>query len=505
MPKRDSNWVLIDVVIVGAGFAGLASAIKLRETGISDFAILERAERVGGTWRDAVYPGAEVDVPAWLYSLSFAPNPDWSAVNATASEIQNYIENIVRRFELDPSIRFGANVCQAAFDEREGRWRIETEDGRRFAARAVIGADGLLSNASFPKVPGLDAFGGHKILCANWDTGYDCAGKRVGVVGTGASAVQVIPELVEVVDQLVVFQRTPAWVIPRVNFQIPDALKRLFRRFPGAQRAVRGALYSFYELLTYALVWITPLTKVAEGVSRRHLRSQVKDPRLRAQLSPRYRLGCKRPLITSAFYPAIQRQNCTFVPHAVVEVREDGVRAADGSEHKLDCIVFATGYDVGDRGSAFRLIGRGGRTIAEDWAHGMVGYKSVNVSGYPNYFWIMGPNAFGHSSELLFIEEQVRYSVRGIKELLSRDLRFLDVKPQAQAAHNARLQRKLAKTTFNSGCQSWYLTESGFNGMMFPGGVTAYRRQMGKLDLADYDLAYHTVAPCGPDTARSVR
>ncbi|MGL6236086.1 MAG: flavin-containing monooxygenase [Segniliparus sp.] len=487
--RLEESSTRLSVVVIGAGFAGIAAAVKLRETGVEDFIILEREERVGGTWRDAVYPGAEVDVPSCLYSLSFAPNPDWSSMNSPAHEILAYIENVVREFGLAPFLRFGADVRQAEFDESEGAWRIGTEDGRVFEARAVIAADGLLSNASFPKIPGLDAFTGKKILSASWERDYDFAGKRVAVVGTGASAVQIIPELVKTAGHVTVFQRTPAWVIPRANFPMPGALKRLFRRVPATQRAVRATLYSLYELLTFALVWITPLTKVVEAVSKRHLRSQVPDPQLRARLTPDYRVGCKRPLITSTFYPALQRENCRLVPHAVAEVDEEGIRASDGSEHKLDCIVFATGYDVGSRGSAFRVVGRGGRTIAEEWAHGMVGYKSVNVSGYPNFFWIMGPNAFGHSSELLFIEEQVGYAVRGVAEILTRNLRLLDVKPQAQAAHNDQLQRKLAKTTFNSGCQSWYLTDNGFNGMMFPGGVTAYHRQMAKIDLSDYTVA----------------
>jgi cation diffusion facilitator CzcD-associated flavoprotein CzcO len=475
------------VVIIGAGFAGIASAIRLRQAGVHDFVILERASRVGGTWRDAVYPGAEVDVPSFLYCLSFAPNPNWTSMNCAAPEIQAYIEDVVERFGIADHIRFGANVVQAEFDEPAGRWHVSTEDGRTFSARAVIAADGLLANAEMPRIPGVETFTGQKILSAAWVRDYDVRDKRVAVVGTGASAVQIIPEMVKIARHVTVFQRTAAWCIPRANFKIPGLVKKLFQRFPQLQQAIRLALFVFYEILTYALVWITPLTKVVETVAKAHLRSQVKDPVLRKKLTPDYRIGCKRPLITSEFYPALQKPHVTFVPEGVVELTENTIRAADGSEHEVDCVVFATGYDVARRGSAFKVIGLDGRVLGDEWAGGkMIGYKSVHVSGFPNLSWTMGPNAFGHSSELLFIEEQVRYAVMSVKKILDADLAVLDVKPEAQVAYNEQLQRKLAKTTFNSGCHSWFLTETGFNGRMFPGGVLDFRRQLSLFDSRDY-------------------
>lgn len=476
------------MAVIGAGFSGIASAIKLLDAGIKNFVILERGDRVGGTWRDAVYPGAEVDVPSWLYSLSYAPNPDWSTLNSPAEEILAYIEDLVIRYELASFIRYGSNVSQIEFDEGAGRWTVKTGGTDVFHARAVIAADGLPANSGFPTVPGLDTFDGKMILSARWDCAYDYSGKRIAVIGTGASAVQIVPELVGTAAQVTVFQRTPAWVIPRSNFRVPGLVKKLFRRFPAAQQAVRTALFGFYELLTLGLVYITPLTKVVETLSLLHLRIVVRDRVLRQQLTPDYRVGCKRPLITSAFYPALQRANSALVPFAVTEITAEGLRAADGSEHEFDCIIFATGYDVGGRGSAFTVAGIGGRILGDEWAKGMVGYKSVNVSGYPNLFWMLGPNAFGHSSELLFIEEQIRYAVHGIREILNKDLCVLDVRPEAQATHNEELQHKLRRTTFSSGCHSWYLSDGGYNGMMFPGSVSAYRRQMATFDLGDYVL-----------------
>jgi cation diffusion facilitator CzcD-associated flavoprotein CzcO len=474
------------VVVIGAGLAGIASAVRLRQAGIEDFVVLERADRVGGTWRDAVYPGAEVDVPSWLYSLSFAPKTDWSKMNSPAPEILTYIKDVVERFGLAPHLRFGAEVVRAEFDETAGGWQVTTADGRSFGARAVIAADGLLSNAEFPSIAGLETFGGQLILSARWPQGCDMSGKRVAVIGTGATAVQIVPELVNQAEHVTVFQRTPAWALPRSDFHLPEMLKWLFGRYPAIQRGLRAVLFLVYEFLVLGSTRVTPLTSVFEAVSRHHLRSQVKDPELLEQLTPSHRIGCKRPVITSTFYPALQRANCTLVPHGVVEVTASGLRAADGSDHEVDCIVFATGYDVSRRGAAFAVVGRGGRILGEEWARGMVGYKSVSVAGYPNLFWIMGPNSLGHSSILLFIEEQVAYSVRGVREILDKNLRELDVRLEAQAAHNAQLQRRLEKSTFGSGCQSWYLTEDGYNGTVFPGTVTAYRRQMATLDLRDY-------------------
>ncbi|MUM17240.1 NAD(P)/FAD-dependent oxidoreductase [Mycobacterium sp. CBMA271] len=476
----------VAVAVIGAGLSGVATAVKLLEAGITDFVVLERSDRVGGTWRDTTYPGAEVDVPSWLYSLSFAPNPDWSTVNSPAPEILSYIEEIVRRFGLGPHIRFDVNVVQIEFSATDGTWRIESSNGRCLTARAVVAADGLLSDAEVPDIPGIHEFAGQKILSAHWVHDYDFTDKHVAVIGTGASAVQIVPELVKVSGYVTVFQRTAAWVIPRTQFRVPGAVKRTFRRFPVVQRGVRTALFGLYEFLTLGLVWVTPLTRVIETVSKLHLRSQVQDPELRRQLSPQYRIGCKRPLITSEFYPALQRDNSRLVPHAVVEITENGVRTADGSLHPVDCIVFATGYSVGERGSSFIVTGPDGRALGDEWSHGMVGYKSVNVAGYPNLFWTMGPNAFGHSSELLFIEEQVRYAVRCIREMFDRNLRILDIKPEAQSAHNRALQIKLKKTTFSSGCHSWYLSRNGYNGMMFPGSVSAYRRQMSTFNECDY-------------------
>jgi cation diffusion facilitator CzcD-associated flavoprotein CzcO len=474
------------VIVIGAGFGGVATAARLREAGVDDFVVLERAQRVGGTWRDAVYPGAEVDVPTWLYSLSFAPNPEWSKLNCSAPEILAYIENIVTRFGLAPHLRFGAEVVRAEFDESAGGWVVTTADGREFTARAVIAAEGVFSNADYPDLPGLGEFDGDCILSARWPQGYDVTGKRVAVVGTGASAVQIVPELVKQAEHVSVFQRTPAWVLPRLNFEVPQWLKRVQRRFPAVQRALRAMLFLGFEVLVIGSIRISPLTGVVEGASRWHLRSQVKDPELRAQLTPAHRIGCKRPVLTNTFYPALQQRNCVLVPHAVVGITERGLRAADGSEHEVDCIVFATGYDVGGRGTSFQVVGKGGRVLGDEWARGMVGYKSVQVSGYPNLFCIMGPNSFGHTSLLLFVEEQVGYAVRAVKEILRLNLRELDVRPEVQDAHNRMLQRRLTKSVFASGCRSWYLTDDGFIGTAYPGTVTAYRRQMAEVQLRDY-------------------
>lgn len=475
---------MYSVVVIGAGLAGIAAAARLRAAGITDFVVLERADRVGGVWRDTVYPGAEVDVPSWLYCLSFAAKPDWTKVNAGAPEILAYIEDVVEQLGISPHLRFDSEVVRAEYGT--GYWTVATANGESVHARTVIAADGVLSNARYPTLEGMETYTGQRILSSCWPAGFDVTGRRVAVVGTGASAAQIVPALVARAAHVTVFQRTPAWALPRPDTDVPAPVQRLLAKFPVAQRMLRWLLFLIYELLLVGATNLGPLTSFFEAVSRRHLRNQVHDPDLRTALTPTYRIGCKRPLVTSTFYPALQQENCTLVPHAVVGLTAGGLAAADGSHHAADCVVFATGYDVHNRGAAFTVIGRDGHVLADEWRDGMVGYKSVSVAGYPNLFWAMGPNSFGHSSLLLFIEEQVDYAVRCIREILDNDITEFDVRPEAQARFNERLQHKLRTTTFGSGCHSWYLNRSGQNCTAFPGTVTAYRRQMRVLDLHDY-------------------
>lgn len=478
----------LSTVIVGAGFAGLGMAVRLIQAGITDFAILERGEQVGGTWRDNTYPGAACDIPSLLYSYSFVQNPNWSRAYSGSDEILAYINGIVEQFDLKRYIRFGTNVTGMTFDDDAGLWTTTTEGGHDVMARAVIVASGPLANASFPAIKGIETYEGHKIHSARWDHDYDMTGKKVGVIGTGASAVQIIPELVKQADFVKVFQRTPGWVMPRANFRHAAWAQNLFEKMPASQTAARQAWFLGHEAMALGLVWNTPFTSVVQAVSKRHLRSQVKNPWMRRQLTPDFRAGCKRMLMSSDYYPALQADNCKLFTWPIATLSPAGIRTADGVEHKLDAIVFATGFDVSKKGTPIPITGRDGRSLAEEWSTGVHAYKSISVSGYPNMFFTFGPNSGpGHNSALVYMEKQIDYAVNGIKTILEGNLKSMDVRKNIQDTYNRDLQKRLAKTTWNSGCSSWYLTEEGFNGTMYPGFATQYARQMANLNLEDYE------------------
>ncbi|MDX1457227.1 MAG: NAD(P)/FAD-dependent oxidoreductase [Marinobacter sp.] len=477
------------VLIVGAGFAGLGTAIRLKQAGINNIVILERAGEVGGTWRDNNYPGAACDIPSNLYSFSFDQNPEWSRSFSGSAEILDYIKSMVEKFGLEKDIRFNQNVTDLAFDDDYGLWHATTDKGEVFSARAAVMAQGPLSNASFPDIEGIEEYQGHKIHSAAWDHEYDFRGKKVGVVGTGASAIQIIPELVKDAGKLTVFQRTPAWVMPRPDFETPNWQKALFRKLPVSQSALRKGLYLAHESMALAVIWNSPMTRLAERLGRGHLKRQVKDRWMRRQLTPNYRIGCKRILVSNDYYPALQQPNCKLITWPIARMSEGGIRTVEGIEHQFDCIVFATGFDVSNSGTPFPVRGSGGRLLSDDWQRGAQAYKSINVAGYPSLFLTFGPNSGpGHNSALVYMESQIDYIVKGVQTILEKNLKALAVRDRAQQAYNEDIQRRLAKTNWNSGCKSWYLTEDGFNATMFPGFATQYARQMAELDLKDYAL-----------------
>ena len=481
-----------DTIIVGAGFSGIGTAIKLAESGVEDFVIVERGDRVGGTWRDNTYPGAACDIPSLLYSYSFAKNPDWSRAYSPASEICAHIEEMVDDFDLRRRIRFGVEVNGLSFDEAAGIWNVKTTGRTPLRARTVVLAAGPLTDHKFPDIRGLDTYQGHKIHSARWDHDYDFTGKRVAVIGTGASAVQIVPELVKQAEFVKVFQRTPGWVVPRVDIATPEAAKTLFAKAPAAQELARQVLYWGHEVTATALVWDTPLTGLVSRLGKAHLRRQVKDPWMRRQLTPDFTPGCKRMLISSDYYPALQKDNCKLIDWPIATISPVGIRTSDGIEHHLDAIVFATGYDVHLSGPPFPVTGLDGRVLADEWSGGAQAYKSIQAHGYPNLFLMTGPNSGpGHNSLLVYSEGQIDYAVNAIGTILRDDLRYLDVRADVQQRHNAALQRRLRKTTWMSGCSSWYLTADGFNASMYPGFATQYLRQMREFRFGDYTAVAH--------------
>lgn len=478
----------MEVLIIGAGFGGLGAAIKLQQAGVTDFVILEQAGDIGGTWRDNQYPGAACDIPSKLYSYSFEPNPGWGHVYARSGEILAYMKDVVQRHALMQKVQLRQEVVSMAFDEATAQWRVVTRQGRQWTARSVIMASGGLSKPSYPTIPGLDSFAGHSMHSARWDHAYDFAGKRVGVIGAGASAIQIVPELVKVASHVKVFQRTPAWVLPRANLKLPDWAKRLYRESGWAYPAARQALFWGHEAMAMGLVWRSPLSRLLEWRARAHLRKQVKEPWLRRQLTPQFNMGCKRVLISNHYYPALQRPNCKLLSWPIDRIVPGGIRTVEGVEHQLDCIVFATGFDVAKQGTPFEISGLGGRLLSKDWQRGAQAFCSMHVSGYPNLSIILGPNSGpGHNSALFYIEAQIGYAVQAVLALRHLTGRgYLDVKPEVQSAHNDALQKRLARTNWNSGCKSWYLTEDGYNATMYPGFATQYAWQLARLNMVAY-------------------
>jgi cation diffusion facilitator CzcD-associated flavoprotein CzcO len=481
-----------DSLIVGAGFTGIGAAIKLIEAGVEDFVILDRSDRVGGTWRDNTYPGAACDIPSLLYSFSFVKNPNWSRAYSPADEIRCHIEDMVDSFDLRRRLQFGVEVNGLEFDESEGTWTVKTRGRKRFRARTVILASGPLPDHKWPDIRGLDSYEGHKIHSARWDHDYDFTGKRVAVIGTGASAVQIVPELVKKAEFVKVFQRTPGWVIPRVDIPIPSAAQALFAKVPAAQELARQLLFWGHEASATALVWDSPLTGLIARLGKAHLHRQVKDPWLRRQLTPEFTPGCKRMLISSDYYPALQKDNCKLIDWPIATMSPVGIRTSDGIEHHLDAVVFATGYDVHLTGPPYPITGIGGRSLADEWTGGAQAYKSIQASGYPNLFFMTGPNSGpGHNSLLVYVEGQIDYAVRAITTILGDDLCYLDVRADVQRRYNERIQKRLTKTTWMSGCNSWYLTADGFNASMYPGFATQYLRQMRDFRFGHYEAVAH--------------
>ncbi|WP_245650490.1 flavin-containing monooxygenase [Nocardia harenae] len=492
----------LDAVVIGAGFAGIGAAIRLRQKGTTNIAVLERDTRLGGTWRDNTYPGAACDIPSRLYSYSFAPNPDWSRTYSGSAEILRYIEHMADEFGVRPLIRFAHTVTGLTWDEVSGLWEVSLADRQALWARSVVLASGPLAEPGYPDIPGLDRFEGKVVHSARWDHEYDFAGKRVAVVGTGASAVQIVPELVRRAESVRVFQRTPGWVLPRLDHRTPPLLRELYRQVPASERLAREAWFWGHESVALGVVWNSPLTRVVETVARAHLRSQVRDPWLRRQLTPDFRAGCKRLLMSSEYYPALQRPNCKLITWPIAGIHAGGIRTAEGIEHRADCLVLATGFEVSKQGTPIPVRGRGGRELAAEWSGGAYAYKSITVAGYPNLFLTFGPNSGpGHNSALVYMEAQLEYLSEAIGVLLSRDLRGLEVRREVQDRYNARLQRRLASTTWNSGCRSWYLTDDGFNATMYPGFGTQYVRELSTVDLDDYVLTPRQPVRAAPGIA----
>jgi cation diffusion facilitator CzcD-associated flavoprotein CzcO len=469
------------VVIVGAGFAGLGMAAALRRAGRDDFVILEKADEVGGTWRDNTYPGCACDIPSHLYSFSFAPNTDWTRAYSRQPEILRYLRDVTHGLDLRRHIRFGAEVTAARWVD--GGWEVSTGDGDTVRGSALVFAVGPFSLPAYPDLPGVERFAGPAFHSARWRHDVDLAGKRVAVVGTGASAIQFVPELAATVGRLDVYQRTAPWLVPRGDRAFAAATRSLFRRIPVARRAYRTALYWRQEAAAVGFTVNPRIMGLAARVARRHLAKQVADPALRARLTPDYTIGCKRILISSDYYPALTAPHVDLVTEQIVRIDETSVVTADGQRREVDAIVYGTGFDVLDGIGDIAVTGPDGGTLASAWAGGMEAYLGTTVAGFPNLYLLLGPNTgLGHNSVVFMAEAQIGYVLRCLA--LGPEVA---VRPAAQRRFNSALQRRMRRTVWTvGGCRSWYLDRDGVNRALWPGSTAGFWLRMRRPRRADF-------------------
>ena len=479
------------IAIVGAGFAGLAMAIELLKVGIEEFVIFEMADEVGGTWRDNIYPGCACDVPSHFYSFSFEPNPGWSCTYSPQEEIQEYILRVAEKYSLYDYIRFNTEIRGAKYDEERCFWTLRSAGGEEFEARAVVMGVGGLSRPKIPELDGLDDFGGDLFHSAQWEEEVELAGKRVAVVGTGASAVQLVPAIVDEVEALTVYQRTPPWVIPRRDWTYPESVKQLFERFPTVHQLFRYLIYLRNEALGVGFVTEPRLMELFSMWSKRHARAVFDDPAMIEAVTPDYLMGCKRVVFSEIYYPALARDHVELVPHGVERLTEKGAVDATGEERAFDVIVMATGFHVTDFLSYFEVIGRGGVDLNEAWREGAEAYLGVAVSRFPNLFIMVGPNtALGHNSIIYMIECQAHLIRQCIEAMDEGGADAIEVRPAVHREFNEQLQERLAETVWNTGCQSWYLDESGKNTTIWPGYTFEYWLRTRRLNRDHFRLSW---------------
>ena len=474
------------IAIVGAGLSGLGMAMALGEEGIEDFVVLERADDLGGTWRDNTYPGCACDIASVLYSYSREQNPRWTRAFAGQPEIWAYMRDVARRHDVARHMRYGHEVLEAAFNEATDRWEIRTTGGE-FTAEILIPAVGALADPAIPALPGLDSFSGRVFHSARWDHDHDLSGRRVAVVGTGASAIQFVPEIQPAVAHLDLFQRTPPWVLPRGNPSIPESWRRRFGRYPRLLSWVRQAVFSLYE--SFHVGFKHPsVMKLVERRARAHIAKQVADPQLRAKLTPDYRLGCKRVLGSDAWYPALGQDNVQVTTAGIAEVTPEGILDADGTHHALDTIIFGTGFQVTDMPFSHRVRGRGGELLSDRWQGSPQAHLGMCVTGFPNLFMLLGPNTgLGHNSVLLMIEAQIGYLRRALRYRRDHGLATLEATPLAQRQYVAQLDRDTDGSVWTAGgCLSWYVDASGRNSTLWPGSVRDYQRRLARFEIGDY-------------------
>jgi cation diffusion facilitator CzcD-associated flavoprotein CzcO len=479
----------VDVVIVGSGFSGLAMAVALKRSGREDFLVLERASEIGGTWSANTYPGCACDVPSHLYSLSFAPNPHWSSTFSSQPEIRAYLSRVAQEHRVLPHVRLGCELERAQWDEDAQRWLLETSSGP-LSTRVLVTAAGPLSEPAIPDIPGLKDFEGTVFHSATWNHDHDLRGERVAVIGTGASAIQFVPQIQRQVSKLYLFQRTAAWIMPRPDRPLTRLERAVYRRLPVAQRAMRAAIYWARELFAIPLLRVR-LSPVIGLVARRHLRRQVPDPELRAKLTPSYAPGCKRILVSNDYLPSLGRSGVEVVCEGIKAISRNAIISDDGTTRAVDTIILGTGFRVTDAPIAECVHGRDGRSLAEHWAGSLHAHRGTTVDGFPNLFLLLGPNTgLGHTSVVVMAEAQVDYIERALDYMQAHGVATVEPRREAQGAWNEEVQRRMKGTVWTAGgCASWYLDSKGLNTTLWPGFTFRFRHALSHFDPSEYRLA----------------
>ncbi len=499
LPTRTS------VVVIGSGFAGLGTAIRLKQAGVQDFVILESADEVGGTWRDNTYPGAACDIQSHLYSFSFEPNPEWTKAFSPQPEIQRYLVHCADRYGLRDHLFPRTLVVDATWDEDQRTWTVTSRDGRTWVADAVVGAIGGLRDPSYPDLPGRESFQGTVMHSARWDHDVDLTGKRVAVVGTGASAVQIVPAIAGTAEHVTLLQRTPPWILPRNQRDYPPLLRQAFRRVPGLRALHRTQLYWQNELRFAAFGRLHKvLMPLAEKVSRRYMRSQITDPELRRTVQPDYRLGCKRMLISDDYYPSLTRDDVSVVADGIAEVTPTGLVTATGQVVEADVIVYCTGFHIESPLGPLSITGTGGTTLREAWGARPIAYMGVAMPGFPNLFLMVGPNSgLGHNSIIFMIESQLNHVIPALQRIVQGDIAELDLQPSALQDFQDEVDRRTRATVWASGCDSWYLGDDGVNYTLWPGSTAEYRLRMARFDERPYRVVRKADLPAPARAARA--
>ncbi|HKF79281.1 MAG TPA: NAD(P)/FAD-dependent oxidoreductase [Thermoleophilaceae bacterium] len=477
------------IAVVGAGFGGVGAAVMLRRAGYQDVSVFERGERIGGVWHHNTYPGAACDIPSHLYEFSFEPNPSWSRRYGPQAEIQAYLEDVARRYGVLERIRTGTEVTRATWNEERGRWRLATAAGDH-EAEVLITACGQLSVPKVPPIPGLDSFEGPAFHTAEWRHDVDLAGKRVAVLGTGCSGIQVVPEIQPIVERVDVYQRSPGWTIPKMDFDYSERAKRLFERFPVLQRLDRTVIFGVQELAAAAMTkhrWLLPAFR---AIGRRQINSAIEDPELRRKVTPTDEIGCKRIMLTDDWYQTLAEPNVELVTDRIAEVTASSIRTQDGTERPIDVLVLATGFNSHGFVAPMEVAGAGGRTLAEEWADVARAYLGMSVPGFPNMFLLYGPNTNGGSGSVIYtIEAGMTHVIAALDELARSRARRIEVRRPAAEAFDRELRAALSGTVWHSGCTNWYVDENGNDPNQWPWLWTSYRRRTARIDPGTYELS----------------